>query len=342
MNKNIIIGLLTIIIAVLLFFSFKNSNSDTINTSNKKEENIKIRIAKQYGMQYSPVYVAEKFNLYEKYIPNATIEWFSFAGGSAMNEALIGGHLDIGCMGLPPAIIAIDKGAPIKIATGISVPPSNLMVKNNIKSIKDFTDKDKIAVPGIGSIQHITLSIAAKKLLNNPRFFDNKLVAMANPEAYIALVSNTEITAHMASMPYIEKESSAGFTNILSGKDAFGDASIICVASEKFHKNHTAYIGVMAAIQEAISLINNKNEKALDIVAEVEKIEKNNVDKLLFWEGSNYTNNIYGLLGLKNYMYETGYIKKDLTLNDMLYENALSLIGKRNGEPSPTEIMLGK
>ena len=340
MKKIFVISLIIIIVAIIVIkFTSKKDN----NIAVKEEKNITIRIAKQYGMQYSPVYVAEKLDLFKKHIPNANIEWYSFAGGAAMNEALIGGHLDIGFMGLPPAIIAIDKGAPLKIAMGISVPPSNLMVKNNkIKSIKDFKDTDKIAVPGIGSIQHITLSIAAKKILNNPNFFDNKLVAMANPDAYTALVSNTEITAHMASMPYIEKEANAGFKNILSIKDALGDASIICVASEKFYSNSTAYAGVISAIQEAISIINNKDAKVLDIVSEIEKIDRNNVESSLFWEGSKYTTSIYGLLELKNYMYETGYIKNDLNLNNLLYENALTLIEKRSEKLSPTEIIHGK
>lgn len=312
--------------------------------TDKPFSGLKIRLAKQYGMQYAAVYTAEKLNLIEKYLPGAEIEWSSFAGGAAMNEALIGGHLDVGFMGIPPAVIAIDKGADLKIASGVSVPPIELMAgKENIKSLGDFGDKDKIAVPGIGSIQHILLSMGAKKYLNDPHFFDNKIVAMANPDAYSSLLSGTEVSAHITTMPYLEKERAEGFRSILSGREAYGDTSIICVVSKDFHDGSPyAYAALMAALGEAIALVNGKDEKALNIIAETEKLPTELAVRYLDWDGTNYTSNIYGLAGIVSYMLEAGYIKRNLALEDLLWENALAMVGKRRGEASPAEKMLGQ
>jgi len=127
---------------------------------------VKIRLAQQYGMQYAPAYVVQQLGLLEKYLPGAEVEWSNLGGGSSMSEALISNQLDVAFMGIPPMLIAWDKGADFKIASGICVPPSELMVseKSGIASLSDLVYANgKVAVPSIGSIQHIMLAIAAEK-----------------------------------------------------------------------------------------------------------------------------------------------------------------------------------
>ena len=171
--KNVLIIILAVVCVILLgtimFGKDKESTQTAVN--DKPFAGVTVRLAKQYGMQYATGYIVEKMNLLEKYLPGATIEWSSFGGGAAITEALISGHLDVGFMGMPPAVIAIDKGADLKIASGVCVPPFDLMVKEErLKSIADFTPQDKIAIPGISSTQHILLSIAAKDKLNKAGF----------------------------------------------------------------------------------------------------------------------------------------------------------------------------
>lgn len=277
-----------------------------------------VRLAQQYGLHYAPVYVMERLGILEKYLPGATLEWRSLGGGSAMNEALISGTLDVAFMGIPPVLIAWDKGATYKIAAGICVPPSELMVKgDSIKSIADLTEKDKIAVPSIGSIQHIMLAIAAERELGNSHALDNNLVAMANPDAYAALISGTEVVGHFASMPYIDKELQDGMTSILTAKQAFADqASILCVATEAIHGNEAVYNGLMAALEEAIALINEQGEEVLNIIAEVEKITPEQALQYLNWEGTIYSTELYGVQGLADFMVANEFIKTQLNSVD--------------------------
>lgn len=343
--KNIVITVLLVLCIILTGTVLFLKNNLPVNSSAeiKPFSGVTIRLAKQYGMQYATGYIVEKMNLLEKYLPGAKIEWSSFGGGAAITEALVSGHLDVGFMGMPPAIIAIDKGADLKIASGVCVPPFDLMVKEErLQSIADFTLQDKIAIPGISSTQHILLSIAARDKLNKARDFDSNMIAMANPDAYSSLVSGTEIVGHFTTMPFLELEARQGFRSILTGKEAYGDASIVCVTTEKFHSNPSVYAGLIGALNEAMDLLNRQDPKVLEIIAEVEGISIDDAKAFLDWPGTNYTANLYGLMGIANYMHEVGYIKNKPELNNLVWENARALIGKRTGEISPVEEILGQ
>ena len=276
---------------------------------------VTIRLAQQYGMQYAPVYVAQELKLIEKHLPGVTLEWTKLGGGSAINEALIAGKLDAAFMGIPPALIAIDKGVDYRLAAGICVPPAELMVRADAAaSLSELGPEDRIAVPGIGSIQHIMLSIAAEKELGNPNAFDNSLVAMANPDAYTALISGTDIVGHFASMPYIDLETESGMVSILS---APVKASIVCVTTKALHENAEAEKALLDALNEAIGLINAGDPEALKIIAATEKITEEQAAKYVRWPGTIYASDVYGVQTLSDFMLKNGYIR-----NAIAAENA--------------------
>src|SRR5437016_13282502 len=85
--------------------------------------------------------------------------------------------------------------------------PLYLNTRNpNVKALKDFTDKDRIALPAVKvSIQAITLQMAAEKAFGEGQ--QNKLdpitVTLSHPDAQTALLSGqSEITAHFSSPRY--------------------------------------------------------------------------------------------------------------------------------------------
>lgn len=290
---------------------------------NAKKE---LRIALQYGLQYAPLYVANELGFLEQNLPNFKITSQSFAGGAAITEALIGGHLDVGCMGIPPALIAMDKGANFKIAFALSVPPSALITMDeNIKSLKDFKQSDKIAVPGVGSIQHIMLSMGAKELLGDAHFFDKSLVTMKNPEAYAALSNKTDIKAHFASLPYLAKELESGGKSVFNASDIKLKTSIVCVV-DKTLSNSADYKNLVNSIEKSIELINNKDEKALEIISKIEKIQKEEASKFINFENSIFSTKVYGLNALANHMFESGYIKKNKDIKEYFWDS--NIIGE--------------
>lgn len=272
----------------------------------------KIRLAVQYGMQYAPVYVAQQLGLLEEQLPGIQLEWTNFGGGSAMNEALISGNLDVAFMGIPPALIAIDRGVDYRIAFGICVPPAELMVSaaSGITSLKDIQPTHKIAVPGVGSIQHIMLAMAAEKQLGNAKAFDNNVLAMANPDAYTSLISGKDLAGHFASMPYIDLEAKAGLNSILTAADALGSgASIVGVATRNFAQDEPLFKGVKAAISQAIELINQRDAKAVEIIAATEKISGEDALLYLAWPGNLYALDVYSISALGQFMAQAGYLK---------------------------------
>ena len=148
-------------------------------------------------MIYVPLYVTTELGLLSKNLDGAKIrdksgnahknphvflsavQRHNFSSGESIVERLVSGHLDVGCMRLLPALVAIDKGAKFKIAFGISVSQAEVIaIDKNINSLNDIKPNDKIAIPSANSIQQIILSMAAKKLYNDPHRFDKNTVSM--------------------------------------------------------------------------------------------------------------------------------------------------------------------
>jgi NitT/TauT family transport system substrate-binding protein len=331
--RKIILG-----ITAFCFILVINACSDKTNARMADITPITVRIAIGNGIPYAPFYIMENKGLIQKHLGDKTKLNLSILGTSSMNEALVSNRLDFAVMGSPNAFVAWDKGIKIKIFSGIVTGVNALQVRNGIKNLSDFTSADKIAVPSLGSIQQLILAIAAEKELGDAHALDNNLVGMAHPDAAMTLITGS-IAAHFTNFPYIAQENNAGFNTILTLSEAFGgDISTLVLVSEKFLTvNPLAVLGVFAALSEAICLINQRDPEALAIIAEVEKITFEEVEKYLNWEGVNYTSTLYGLEGMIDFMHKEGFISKKPTLEDILWEPALAAIGKRSGAPGILE-----
>lgn len=104
---------------------------------------------------------------------NREISWKMFGTGPAMVEAFRNKKLDVGYMGLPPAIIGIDNEVPIKCVAGGHVEGTIMVASKRYKSLsqlnndlpdifsqfKGFT----IGVPSKGSIHDVILNFYLEK-----------------------------------------------------------------------------------------------------------------------------------------------------------------------------------
>lgn len=109
---------------------------------------------------------------------NTDIKWILFGTGPAMVKAFKEKKLDIGYMGLPPAIIAIDQGVPIKCVAGGHVEGTIMVAKKKYYTIKQLDNdlykvfaqfrEKTIGVPSKGSIHDVILNYYLEKfnLLN--------------------------------------------------------------------------------------------------------------------------------------------------------------------------------
>ncbi len=85
-----------------------------------------------------------------------------------MNEALISGNLDFASGGVGPLVTIwarTQNNIKVKGIAALNSMPLYLNTINpNVKTIKDFTEKDRIALPAVRvSIQAVILQMAAEK-----------------------------------------------------------------------------------------------------------------------------------------------------------------------------------
>lgn len=304
-----------------------------------------IKIAIQYGLGYAPVMLIEKHDLIEKYAPGTKVTWLQLGSGAAINEALIAGKIDIGSMGVGPFLIGWDKGAPWKMASALVCQPLGLQVNDpEIKSLKDIKPGQKIALPAPGSIQHILLSMAAKKELGNARALDMNVVAMAHPDGARALISGSGgIVGHFTSPPYIFEELKAdNIHQIVDADFAFGGqfTFLIAVATKKFHdKNPMLYSAFIQALNEAIQMINHEPEKVAKELAKDFNLPEETLMEYLRWEGTNFTSIPYGILDFADFMKEVGYMRKvPENFEEIAWENVTAIVDNtRVDTSSPVE-----
>ncbi len=276
-----------------------------------------IRIVKQPGLGYLGLIVMRARGLLEKHLPGVTVEWHELTSGPAIRDAMLAGQLDIGSGGLGPFILAVDKGLGWRIIGGLNDMPLYLNTyKPEIKSLKDFTPSDKIALPAPGSIQHVTLQMAAEKELGNPKALDNIIVAMAHPEARAALISKKEITAHLTSPPFQYQELKAGGIHrvldsyqVLGGPHTF---NIVWTTEKWARANPTLMKGFYSALVEALDFINKSPLDAAKVFVEAEKSKDPPETILGYMKEPGVRFVIYptGLMKYAQFMHKTGLIKK--------------------------------
>src|SRR3954453_8649256 len=115
-----------------------------------------VRIAKQYGLGYIQFMIMEDQKIVEKHAKAAGLgdvqaTWGTFRSSDVMNDALISANLDFACLG-PPGLATIwsrPRGnIDVRAAAGLNALPLILTTREpGIKSIRDFKENHKIAVP---------------------------------------------------------------------------------------------------------------------------------------------------------------------------------------------------
>ena len=240
-----------------------------------------VRIAQQFGITYLPLMYLEHEKLLEKHAREAglgdiKVHWAKFAGGNVMNDALLSGTLDFASGGLGPIITLWAKtrgNLDVKGVCAMNTMPLYLNTRNpNVKSIKDFTANDKIALPAVKvSFQAVNLQMAAAAAFGESGYgkLDPLTVSMKHPDGMAALLSPaSEITAHFTAPPfqYQELERPAVHT-LLNTYDIVGGPHTFTViwATSKFRsENPKIYAAFLKAFNEAIDEINRDKSKAAD------------------------------------------------------------------------------
>jgi len=322
------------------------ASSLTLLAAPASAELSEIHVSRQYGISYLPLMIMEDQKLIEKHAKAAgvdvKVDWSKFASGAVMNDALLSGNLQFASGGVAPftTLWAKTRGnLDVKGVSAINSMPLYLVTNNpNVKTIKDFTEKDKIALPAVKvSIQAVTLQMAAEKVFGSGQQnkLDHLTVSMSHPDAETALLSGrSEITAHLGSPPFQYQElEQKGMHRVLNSYDVLGGPATFNVVwtTKKFHdENPGIYAAFVAALDDATAQINRDKKKAAETYLRVSKDKDSLEDilKMLNDPEIKYTTTPNNTMKYVDFMYKVGSIKaKPDSWKEMYFPNAQKLSG---------------
>lgn len=248
-----------------------------------------VTVARQYGIGYLALMIMERDKLIEKEakaqgISELKVDWVQYSGGSVMNDALLSGKLNFAALGTTAFLTLWSKtvGTPQEMrgVCAFGAFPFYLNTRNpNVKSIKDFGEGDKIAVPAVKvSNQALMLQIAAEQAwgAGKGHDIDRLTVSMSHPDGLTAMLSQrSEITSHFTWDPFHSKEiAQPGVRTVLDSSVVLGGpATTILIATQRSFRdaNPKVYAAFLAAFKSATNLINRDKAAAADAFLEITK-----------------------------------------------------------------------
>lgn len=261
-----------------------------------------IGIVKQFGLAYLQLVVMEHEQLVEKQLraaglPDVAVKWVKLSGGASVNDALLSGAVHFVPGGPAPFLTLWSKTngnekAEIRGICAMNSIPHYLNTRNDrVRSVKDFTDQDRIALPAVKvSNQAILLQMASAAAFGDANYarLDHLTVSMPHPDAMVALLSGGGgITSHFTAPPFqYEELSHPQIHTVLTSYDLVGGpvSFNIIYTTSKFHRENPRIVAAfLSALKEATKLINADRRKAAEIYVATEhsKIPVDDVLKTL-------------------------------------------------------------
>lgn len=285
-----------------------------------------VRIAKQYGLGYLPLTMMEEQKLLEKHAKaeglDLKVEWLRFSSGSGMNEALLSGNLDFAGGGVGPLLTIWGKtqsNYKVRGVAAINSMPLYLVTTNpNVKTIKDFTEKDKIGLPAVKvSIQAITLQMEAEKVFGPEQRhkLDPITVSMSHPDAMTAMLGgHSEVNSHFGSTPFQDLELRDPRTHrVLNSYDVLGGPHTFnsVWATTKFvESNPKVMKAFLGALDEAMANIKADPAKAAEVwvKAENSKLPVADAEKIIRDPVNQWTTTPMKVMSYLEYMNRAGLV----------------------------------
>ena len=266
-----------------------------------------VTIAQQFGVAFLPLMLMERDGLVEKHAKALGIElktnWQKVAGPSVINDGLLSGTVHFGAVGAPSLITLWAKtksNVGVKGMAAMTSYPLYFVTRDaDLKSLKDLSSKDKIAVPSVKiSTQALMLQMAAADLFGQANYqkFDELTVSLAHPDALIALANNTGgVNAHFSTSPFYEAEMKLPGARLLTTSyDILGGraSALVVITTARFHDaNPKVYKAFLEAERQAIDAINRDKKKAAQDYLDIAQDKKSTLEE------------IYNVINDKDYAY---------------------------------------
>src|SRR5215471_1411512 len=236
----------------------------------RAEAPLKVVFAQQRGLLYLPVDMMVTGGVLQQVATRHGLgpidaSVMTVSGPGTVNDAILSGAADYGTVALPSLLTLWEKtratANPVKAVGAVSNGAMTLYTINpNVKSIADFTDQDKIAVPTVRiSFNAMMLQMMAEKQWGDPHRLDHLTVGLGHPDAVTALspgFGKAIITAHIAVQPFTTRGLKLPGAHILAdSRQVFGGplTQITLIATRQTkEKNPKLFETVAAALEESI------------------------------------------------------------------------------------------
>jgi NitT/TauT family transport system substrate-binding protein len=262
-----------------------------------RAEQSEVTIAQQYGVAFLPLMVMERDKLLEKHaraagLGEVSATWVKVAGPSVMNDGVVSGAIQFISVGAPSLITLWEKtrdNVGVKGVSAMTTYPLYLNVRNPaVKSIKDFSDKDRIVVPSVKvSTQAIMLQMAAAREFGDANYarLDPWTIGLSHPDGLLAITNNSGgVDAHFTTSPFHEQEMKIpGVRTLTTSYEILGGpaTAVVIATSTKYRDaNPKTYRAFLSALKEAIDGINKDKRAAAKVYLDQAKDTKNSVDDI--------------------------------------------------------------
>ena len=253
-------------------------------------------LGQQFGTFYVPLMAMERLKLVEKHLAaqglaETKVRWVKLSGPAALTDSMLAGTTHFAGQGVPSLALLWDRtkgGIGVKGLGNICDGNLWLNTRNpNIKSIRDFTEQDRIAVPSLKiSGAAIYLQMQAEKEWGPGQHtrLDHLMVPMSHPDAVAALLNPVhEINTHFATVPFHGIEIRAGLRTITTAYEIIGGqaGTLAFTTTETFRReNPKTYAAVAAAFDEGLNWANADKRQAARLYREMANERKLSEDDI--------------------------------------------------------------
>jgi len=317
------------------------------NLSAADDRNV-VRFAQQPGFLYLPVDTMITGGLLQKAADKAGIGKINattniLSSPAAVNDALLSGAADYGTISLATFLTLWEKtrGTPNEMrALGCMANGAMTLytINPNVKTLKDFTAEDKIAVPAVKlSFNSLMMQMAAEKEFNDPMKFLPLEIGIGHPDAVAAMqggYGKSSITAHIAIQPYTARGLRIPGAHVVTDSSKiFGGplTQIMLIASKKVKDKDPALFKVVGeALEESIKVANADKLAAARMWKEVQKAPESieQIMELITDPGFEFTSKPQRIVYFAAFLNRMGRLKATVSdWKDLFWETAYNQQG---------------
>ncbi|MBN1691180.1 MAG: ABC transporter substrate-binding protein [Dehalococcoidia bacterium] len=244
-----------------------------------------------------------------------------FEAGPAEMDALAAGQIDMGYVGMAPAVMAAARKIPLSIVSGVNLEGSGLVTHTDISSVPQLKSK-KIATPAPGSIQYVMFGMLLSA--NNLSFNDIELFpGTVKPPDMPQSLQTGRIDGYFVWEPFVAKSVVGGYGKVLvESKDIWpGHPCCVIVAGGDFVRSRDgAVASVIRAHLRAIDYIEANPAEAKAIAGKWTRLDPDVIDNA--FQRVKYTSALSGE-DVKRFVKEiidlgeTGSIKPIITVDEV-------------------------